>query len=363
MNPFNPSFGMVPTIYLDRQQQITQLVNELENPNTPYRTSLVYGMRGSGKTAFLTATSKLLRKRPNWIVVNLAMGSEMIETLIGSIYNQTSGQLRKLLNSIEGVSFSVMGLQTTIKSTEKQVSYQVLLEEIVKKLATQGKRLFITIDEVNPTKEMIELASIYQVLLRDELPVAMMMTGLPNQISELQNHQVLTFLLRSGRVVLHPLNPMDIRKQYVKAFANDDREITKDALVEMVKLTKGYAYAFQLLGYLLWKTSAKVINRQVVESVIDDYEEALFRNAYIKIYQEVSDMDRKFLKAMAHIDDEIVNIADIREALKVSSNYIGVYRRRLMDSQIIVAPTYGKVAFSLPFFKDFINEMELYMDY
>lgn len=41
-----------------------------------------------------------------------------------------------------------------------------------------------------------------------------------------------------------------------------------------------------------------------------------------------------------------------------SSNYISQYRQRLMDSQVIIDAGYGKVAFSLPFMKDFLLEAE-----
>lgn len=41
-----------------------------------------------------------------------------------------------------------------------------------------------------------------------------MMTGLPKNVSELQNNDVLTFLLRSGRIPLGPLDALDIQFRY-----------------------------------------------------------------------------------------------------------------------------------------------------
>lgn len=55
MNPFNPSFGKLPPIYIDRSEQIGELVEELHNPDSPYQTTLIYGQRGCGKTAFMVA--------------------------------------------------------------------------------------------------------------------------------------------------------------------------------------------------------------------------------------------------------------------------------------------------------------------
>lgn len=36
-NPFNPSFGKVPNIFLDRAHAVTKLSTELQDPNSPYR--------------------------------------------------------------------------------------------------------------------------------------------------------------------------------------------------------------------------------------------------------------------------------------------------------------------------------------
>ena len=44
--------------------------------------------------------------------------------------------------------------------------------------------------------------------------------------------------------------------------------------------------------------------------------------------------------------------------MKKSPNYVSQYRQRLIDSQVIVDAGYGKVAFSLPFMKDFLLEAE-----
>ena len=61
-NPFNPSFGKVPPIYIDRTQQIEELVTELKNSDSPYQTSLIYGQRGCGKTSFMSAICQEFEK-------------------------------------------------------------------------------------------------------------------------------------------------------------------------------------------------------------------------------------------------------------------------------------------------------------
>ena len=189
-------------------------------------------------------------------------------------------------------------------------------------------------------------------------PINIMMTGLPKYLSELQNNDVLTFLLRSGRVPLGPLDLFDIKYRYQKAFERGNKEIDNSTLMKMTKLTKGYAYAFQDLGYYVWQNSADKVTDQSIEKSISSFKNDLFRNAYTKIISELSPIDRKFLSIMAHNPKNIVNISDIRHQMKKSPNYVSQYRQRLIDSQVIVDAGYGKVAFSLPFMKDFLLEAE-----
>ena len=90
MNPFNPSFGKVPTVFLDRNKLVNTVTKNLENPNSPYQTTLIYGLRGVGKTSFLTDVSKNVAKKKNWIVVNLVPNDKILPTLIEGIYKQST---------------------------------------------------------------------------------------------------------------------------------------------------------------------------------------------------------------------------------------------------------------------------------
>ena len=84
-NPFNPSFGKVPNIFLDRTHAVTKLSNELQDPNSPYQTTLIYGVRGVGKTSLLTDIGNKMSAKKNWLVVNLATNYNVLQTLIDSI--------------------------------------------------------------------------------------------------------------------------------------------------------------------------------------------------------------------------------------------------------------------------------------
>lgn len=360
-NPFDPNFGKVPQIYLGRDKVVENVVESLEDGTGPYQTSMIYGMRGVGKTSLLADITSNLTQKNNWIVVYLAMTNDLLETLIQSIYREANNKIKKALNTIDGVKFSAFGFEIDFKSSDSQATHQVLLEEMLKVLKKNGQSLLIAIDEVKETPEIVNLASIYQIMVLKNYPINIMMTGLPKNVSELQNNDVLTFLLRSGRIPLGALDLFDIKYRYQKAFERANKAISDKALMLMTKLTKGYAYAFQDLGYYVWKNSTDIVTEKDIDKILPLFKNDLFRNAYTKIISELSPTDKKFLLTMARNDQNIVEIGYIRKQMKKSPNYISQYRQRLIDSQVIVEAGYGRVAFSLPFMREFLLQAaELY---
>ena len=152
-NPFNPSFGEVPSIFIDRSEIAAKLIKELDNPNTPYKSTIIYGMRGVGKTTFLTQVGNELNKQEDWIVVNLAMGLDLFPYLINELYSQSPKTIQKLFSKIDGFSVSVLGLQ--IGADFKQntpVNYQNIVKQFITALSNKGMHVLITIDEVKPIK-------------------------------------------------------------------------------------------------------------------------------------------------------------------------------------------------------------------
>ena len=347
---------MVPTVFIDRDETVRMLVDGLAEPGSPYRTTLISGVRGVGKTALLTDVCNEFRKDKHWIVADIPSNGSIMETLIQTIQVKASSELRKALGSIDGLSVSVLGVGVSYSSRENNVGYQLVLEQMLEKMQDRKMRLLVAIDEVTANNEVKLFASIYQIMLRRGFPISLIMTGLPKNISELQNDKVLTFLLRSTRIDLPMLNDVNVRYSYKDTFEKGGIVANDESLRTMTRLTLGYSYAFQLLGYLLWETGAKEITSEVIDSVMDRYETGLFRNAYAKIYEESSRVDREFLQAMAFSDEYPVPSKAIADTLAKEPGYISRYRRRLIDSGIIQPEGYGYLSFALPLFREYIRK-------
>lgn len=359
-NPFNPSFGINPRVKIQRMDQVKQLVNDIKALDTPYRTTMIYGNRGVGKTVFMSMVSQQIAQDSAWIVVNLTMGEQMLSRLVEKLYLQVTDKLRQLFNQIQGIEVKAGGFGIKL-STNQVASYEYTLEIMLKQLQAVGKRVLVVVDEVQSLPGMIELASVYQVMLTQGLPIAMLMTGLPKNVQLLQTNRVLTFLLRSGMVELTTLEYFDVQAEYRKAFVTRDPQISATTIRQMAQLVAGYAYAFQLLGYLVWRSSDEHITLQTIERILPDYQSQLSRNSYVKVLSELSTVDQKFVVAMAEAPIYPVSTTYLGTQLQQSSGYIGMYRKRLIDAQVVKPLGHGQLSFMLPLFREFVLDDGRYL--
>jgi len=134
------------------------------------------------------------------------------------------------------------------------------------------------------------------------------------------------------------------------------RTIEKDALDLAAKSTKGFPFMIQLIGYQMWRQHPEEKNIS-----FDDAQEGvvlaqndLERMVLDITYRELSEKDVAFLAAMLE-DVEYSNISEISTRMNVTPKYAGIYRKRLIEQGIISSWGYGKVAFSLPMFREYVQ--------
>lgn len=138
---------------------------------------------------------------------------------------------------------------------------------------------------------MRPFAQTFQLLLRSKYSINLLMTGLYQNIYELQNNQSLTFLYRAPKINLEPLSISAVAMKYQDFFnINDEKSL------ELAILTKGYAYAYQVLGYLLYENKKCEVDRLLLSK----YDQYLQEYVYDKIWIELSEKDKVVLLAFAN---------------------------------------------------------------
>jgi hypothetical protein len=300
---------------------------------------MITGVRGSGKTVMLTDIAKYFRKLEDWIVIDLSPERDLLNSFAAELSNRT--ELLEIFRDAK-INLSFLGLGLEIDGVPPITDISVAVTKMLERIAKKGKKVLITIDEVTCNQTMKEFASMFQIFIRRDFPVFLLMTGLYENIYELQNEKTLTFLYRAPKVELRPLNIGMIAQKYKEVFDLPDEEA-----LAMSKETMGYPFAFQVLGYLCWKNNAKYTE------VLAQYSQYLEEYVYEKLWSELSAQDKAVLRAMSEVSSRKVEA--IREKAGKSSGNFSVYRNRLIKKGIVVASEYGYLEFALPRFREFVG--------
>ena len=125
--------------------------------------------------------------------------------------------------------------------------------------------------------------------------------------------------------------------------------LDKESARKMAALTRGYPFAFQVLGYLYWEHR----DTKTVQEILPEYDQYLEEYVYSKIWSGMSEKDKEIMQNLAESGE--IKVKDLREQLEMSSEQFSVYRERLKRKGVIDTRKYGKISMALPRFEDFIK--------
>lgn len=341
-NPFTVSFGKKPEQFISRVVQTNNVVDTFTADAPSNHVYMITGVRGSGKTVLMTSVVSRLETEDAWITVELNPERDMLESLAAKLYSVPS--LHRLFVKAK-LDFSLFGLGVKFENAAPVTDIEIVLEKMLEQIKKAEKRLLLTIDEATSSPQMKVFMGSFQIFLRRELPIFLLMTGLYENIYDLQNEKSLTFLYRAPKIVMEPLNYSGVKSCYRKIF-----DLTDEKADEMTKLTKGYPFAFQVLGYLFWEHK----DDGALEDVLPEYDQYLGEYVYEKIWSELSETDRRIVYAIAAAGT--AKIKDIRESLEMTSAKFSVYRDRLKRKGIVDTGQYGYLSLVLPRFDVFVEE-------
>lgn len=340
-NPFTTTFSKLPEFTYIETKQTDEI---LENFSYDVPSESVYkitGVRGSGKTVLLAKIEEELIKR-DWLVIDASPNRDIL-LQIASKLESKGYKYSKAKDKNINVSLSVLGTGGgfAYSDTNKNIDIGTILDEQLSKIKAQNKKVLIGIDEVSKNENMILFSSEFGRWLRMGLPVYVVCTGLYENIEELSNVKNLTFFRRATTIKTESLDFIKMSGTYKNKLG-----LEMDEAKKMANMTKGYAYAFQLLGVLLFKEGNKP---EIIESL--KYE--LYSYSYQKIWEELSDNDRLLIKTITNKDE--YKREEVLKLLGEKSNIYSVYRDRLLKRGLITQRN-SYISLALPFFADYVKE-------
>ena len=117
-------------------------------------------------------------------------------------------------------------------------------------------------------------------------------------------------------------------------------------------VTNGYAFAYQLLGYILFDENKKAVDPQVLRRL----DLLLDERAYRKTYSELTNREREIISLVA---SGKVSNAEIKEALQMKDGSLSTYKSILSKKGLLDISMRGTVEFVLPRFGEFVRFNEL----
>nr|WP_120491375.1 ATP-binding protein [Corynebacterium lactis] len=368
-NPFHPTFGRSPAVIGGRDEELDSFQLALaEGPGNPWRTALISGTRGIGKTVLLNEFEEAARQL-GWIVLRAHTGPDMVAELrdvtIPRALQQIDSAPASASRKLTGISVAgIGGITTDIRDNRPAPGQNLLsqLQDLTAVLAPQGSGILLTLDEVQSAapEQLTEIAHAIQDLNRDEAEIAFVAAGLPSGIEDLLQLDGTTFLRRAERVPLGRLDSPTTEDIIRRTSDLGSRSMTEDAVELAAQISHGYPYLIQTIGSVAW-AKARLANADTItaEHVAEAGTESIRRigrQVHAPSLKNVPPRQIEFLKSMAELapDGAPVAVKDVAEKMGRKVSGVSQLRHDLIYRELIVPASVGHIEFSLPYFADYL---------
>lgn len=367
-NPFAPTFGTAPPLLAGRDDILMDIAEALDTGSThPAYTTLLLGRRGSGKTVVLEALRVLGHGR-GWLSISEAAAT-------AGLHNRLAHKAAEHLNRCAGDLHTDIAKNLAAAGIALGSDYDPnadlarrlpnVLRALSVHLQSSGTGLVMTIDELHAgdADELRMLGIVVQDITRiARLPMAFIGAGLPILEDTLLTDTSVTFLQRCARYEVGSLDPPAAWAALAEPVRQRGGQMAPEAAEHAVTVSQGYPFMIQLVGFHAWRAAADPTVAVTLQDVEVGAERARRQVGQLLIgpmWRDLSDGSRRFLAAMA-LDDRESRTAHIAARLKVSSEYVGVYRQRLMKSGMVAPAGRGRLDFALSATREWIRGLDEY---
>ena len=344
-----------------RRDVLSSFGRVFDSIRSPSHATLLWGLRGSGKTVLLNAFEDRARAQ-GWVVVSSAAVGR--SGLMDQIQSKASPLLAALRGehepaprrSVTGVSIMGTGVQTerVVAPDAAGLSapdLETVLAALGDLLAERGTGLLITVDEmhVSDVDEIRQFGNVFQLVSRRaERPIAFVGAALPEMEGRLLSGDASTFLQRCVRHEIGNLRPSEAATALRVPVEEAGGRMEEDALDMAVEASMGQPYLVQLIGSYVWDDAEDVaggVTADEVRRAAADAAGQFGQHVHGPVWHRLSDLDKRFLAAML-ADAATSAVGDIGRRWGHSPRSVSTYRNRLLRSGLISSVGHGRVCFA-----------------
>ena len=381
-NPYTPNAGAAPEIVVGRDDQLeafTVLLRRLERGRTE-QSMIITGLRGVGKTVLLGQFGDIAR-RAGWEVVEIEASKHDDTRFRQAMFSQLKAVLLRLSprarwterarNAAEvlsafavsvdqkgtfSVSWDVPAAEGAADHGDLSMDLTDVFVALGEAAEEQQRGVALLIDEVQflgRTQLEALIQAVHKTVQR-RLPITFVGAGLP-QIAELAGdaksyaERLFTFP-RVGS-----LEGDDARKALIEPALVEGVTFDDDAVDLAIRITQGYPYFIQELGYQVWGVASDDrVRRSDVATAREAYEAKLDSSFFRVRLDRTTPLQTAYLRAMAELGPQPQKAADVARVMGRESTQVGPTRAELIDMGLLYTPEHGYAAFTVPDFDAFM---------
>lgn len=369
-NPYHPGFNQPPTVMAGRDALLADVEEALEVAALDHRTPrplVLVGSRGVGKTVTLESIAVLAGRKLAWPTVHVeaapqgflrTLATRLLETaqlLAGEAprAQKSPRRVRVAGGKITAGGFGVGG-EVHLESVADQMTPAELLDAALThtlQLALERNAgLVITLDEAHTAdrEELGTFATALQERVPDNLPMVVVLAGLPSLRTNRGKNKLPTYLERAEWHELGPLEDADAEHALTGPADQAGRPMDPAAAEVLLGLCGGYPYAIQVAGHYAWRASANA------ERITSDHAttaapriQSDLEQLFLGRWEDASGREQEYLRALARVPD-VPTGGSVAAELGTSTAQVSYLRDRLIKKGTIYVDGAGVLHFITP---------------
>lgn len=383
-NPFAPGAGTPPPELAGRDKLRESLRTALERARLgrPAKSAMLVGLRGVGKTVLLDRVRDdaeaggihtIRIEAPEGRSLPALLAPQLRQALLR--LSQVEAAKALAIRGLRALAGFAKKLKLTYGDIEVGIDYeaepgladngdlehdlQALMEQAGLAAKAANTALAIFIDELQYVEEK-QLAALITAMHRTEqrrLPVVLVGAGLPQLRGQMGNAKSYAERLFDFPEI-GPLPSDAARQAIVKPLTEEAVQINEDALLEILQVTRGYAYFLQAWGSQAWQsadTSPILLEdvQRASATAIAALDEGFFRVRF----DRCTPKEKKYLRAMAELGEGPHRSGDVAACMNAKVSSLAPTRSSLIAKGMVWSPNHGDTAFTVPMFDDFMKRI------
>ena len=306
INPFVPTFGTMPPVVSGRADALGRIAAAYDDgPRTPYRTMILLGPRGSGKTVMLNAARSQAATRGWGVVALSASSSDIVGELVAAARDVPSeagwGRRPAGFGSAEPRGAGTASVLHAASLTRMLVGLATAASE-------EGRGVLVAVDELQsmgPAAGRDIAVAVQEVVRNRQLPMVFLGAGLPELEDTLLDDDAITFFGRCLRVRLDAINSDEAAHLLTETAATAGGALRSESVAALVAAARGSPYLLQSVGFHSWEAAADpasgIVEHEAAAGVAAARDD-MIAHIVLPVWRRLGTSDRELLALLAERD-------------------------------------------------------------